>query len=82
MRRSGLRDRTDGYADRMEPTEASTSTTGPAPMNSLPDGPHAKAEAGEHGIPVDADPDEVDADEAGSPAAGGSDQTEAADRSE
>ena len=35
-------------------------TTGPAPMNRLPDGPRSKAEAGEHGLPVDADPEELE----------------------
>lgn len=44
----------------MEPTEADTGTTGPAPMNRLPDGPRSKAEAGEHGLPVDADPEELE----------------------
>ena len=44
----------------MDPDQASTSTTGPAPMNRLPHGPRSKAEAGEHGIPVDAEPDELD----------------------
>ncbi len=44
----------------MEPDEASTSTTGPAPMNALPHGPRSRAESGEHGIPVDAEPDEVE----------------------
>ena len=55
----------------MEPTEADTSTTGPAPMNRLPGGPRSKAEAGEHGLPVDADPEELEQtdelDEAGEP---------------
>lgn len=50
----------EGYRGVMDPTKATHSTTGPAPMNSVPDGPRSKAESGEHGIPVDADPEELD----------------------
>lgn len=47
--------------DPNTPDTATTSTTGAAPMNDEPDGPQKRAESGEHGAAVDADPDDVQA---------------------
>ncbi len=45
--------------DPSPPDRASLTTTGPDPVNAAPHGPRERAEAGEHGLPVDADPVEV-----------------------